>query len=585
MLSQLFGRMGEVFRPASFTVLSQGYSPQRFIRDLFAGASVGVVALPLAMAFAIASGASPERGLFTAIVAGLIISALGGSRFQIGGPTGAFVVIVLGIIQKHGYHGLVVATFMAGIILFIMGLCKMGRLIKYIPYPVTTGFTTGIAVMIFSTQVKDIFGLPLESVPAAFHAKWGAYLSSMPSLDISTTGIAAFSLAVMLVIRRFFPKVPCHFVGVLAASCIVFATGVPVETIGTRFGGIPDTLPVFSMPENLLGTAVNVIPEAITIALLAGIESLLSAVVADGISGDRHDSSTELMAQGVANVASSVFGGIPATGAIARTATNIRAGAYSPLAGIIHALVLVAFILFLAPLASYIPLASLGAVLAIVSWDMSQARRFKRLLKAPKSDAAVMLVTFALTVMVDLTVAVQVGIVLAALLFMRRMSEMTGISQSSLLWREGPQKGRDLINDLLHPEHVELYEINGPFFFGITDRFHDVLHFMRRPPKVFILRMRHVPSVDATAVDALESFLEACSDEGTTVVLSGVSDKVYATLARYGTIDHIGEENVCDCIGKAIERANAITGAHPDCQSSENNCSHGGIAVTGGASA
>lgn len=556
MASLPVGVEKDVLLPRTLTMFGQGYGSGLFIKDFIAGLTVGIVALPLAMAFGIASGVTPDRGLFTAIVAGFLISLLGGSRYQIGGPTGAFVVIIFNVIFKHGYDGLVITTLMAGVMLLIFGIFRLGSLIKYIPHPVTTGFTTGIGVLIFSSQMKDFFGLAMKDVPPEFFDKWEAYFHHLNTINPITVGIGVMALVAILSTRRFIPRIPGPVVGVVLASVAVWMFGLNVETIGSKFGGIPSTLPHLVIPTVTLAQIKLLLPDAMTIALLAGIESLLSCVVADGMTGDKHNSNMELTAQGVANIASVLFGGIPATGAIARTVTNIRSGGQTPIAGMIHAVVLVAFILFLAPLASFIPLASLAAVLLVVSWDMSELHKFIRLFKAPKSDSSVMLLTFALTVIIDLTVAVYVGVLLAAILFMRRMSEVTAINSCELS-EMAKAAGKD-IKDLIVPEGVRVYEIDGPFFFGVADRFQDVLSFLEQQPKIFILRMRKVPTIDSTGVNALETFVRKCKARGIHVVLSGVRDRARFVFERMGTEELIGSVNICDNIDRALERSKAI---------------------------
>ncbi len=547
------------FLPSLVTTLwREGYSFNTLCKDVMAGISVGIVALPLAMAFAIASGTTPERGLFTAIVAGFLISFLGGSRYQIGGPTGAFVIIIFNIIAKHGYDGLVLTTLMAGVILLLFGLFRFGTLIKYIPYPVTTGFTTGIGVLIFSQQIKDFFGLTMASVPADFFPKWEAYFQDAGTVHATTLGIAMFALLAILATRRFIPRVPGPVVGVLLASGLVWALGLDVETIGSKFGGIPTELPSFTLPaiSFTLEHVRDLLPDAMTIAFLAGIESLLTCVVVDGMTGDKHNSNMELMAQGVGNIASVLFGGIPATGAIARTVTNIRSGGCTPVAGLVHALVLVGFVLVLAPLASFIPLASLAAVLIVVAWDMSDLRRFFHLFHAPKPDVVVMCLTFVLTVVVDLTVAVYVGVMLAALLFMRRMSEATDICSCTAA-ENAEIQDRD-IDEIDVPEGVKVYEINGPFFFGVADRFQDVLGSLDRTPEVFILRMRKVPMVDSTAMNSLELFAEKCKKDGIELLLSGVRDSIKLKFHKLGTDTIIGEDHLHSNIDLALEQAKKV---------------------------
>ncbi|MEW5773515.1 MAG: SulP family inorganic anion transporter [Thermodesulfobacteriota bacterium] len=540
--------------PRLFETPSLGYGPGPFVRDALAGLTVGVVALPLAMAFAIAAGATPDRGLFTAIVAGFLISALGGSRYQIGGPTGAFVVIIFNVIQRHGYDGLVLCTILAGLLLVVLGFCRLGALIKYIPHPVTTGFTAGIGVLIFSSQMKDFFGLRVDATPPELLDKWAFYLRNADKIDYPTLGIALAALAAILAVRRFVPRVPAPVVGVALASLLAMALGAGTDTIGSRFGGIPDSLPAFAWPQFSLDQVRDLLPDALAIALLAGIESLLSCMVADGMTGDRHNSDMELIAQGAANIASAAFGGIPATGAIARTATNIKSGAFSPVAGMVHAAALLCFVLLLSGLASHIALASLAAVLVVVAWDMSEAHKFMRLFRAPKSDVAVMLLTFGVTIVVDLTVAVLLGVVLASLLFMRRMSETTGI-----LAVDDGDEGPGFYSAGDGNGDIQTYEIDGPFFFGVADRFRTAMNAMQRQPKAFILRLGKVPVVDSTGLFALETFVRQNRGRDTVVLLSGVKPAVLERMRRMGTLDVIGEENVCadyeTALGRALGRA------------------------------
>ncbi|WP_040368807.1 SulP family inorganic anion transporter [Paucidesulfovibrio longus] len=535
--------------PASVRCFRQGYSLSSLRSDLLSGLTVGIVALPLSMAFAIASGTTPERGLFTAIVAGIVISLLGGSRFQIGGPTGAFVVIIAGVIARHGYEGLVLATLLAGAGLVVLGMLGFGKLLKFIPYPVITGFTAGIGVLIFTTQIKDFFGLSIENIPADFPGRVRACFAAMPGFDHTSLWLGAATMLSMLLIRRFVPRIPAPIVGIVVATAAAWAFGLDVETIGTRFGGIPASLPHFSLPSGFAPHIREVIPDAMTLMLLAGIESLLSAVVADGMTGDRHDASTELVAQGLANLGSVLFGGIPATGAIARTATNIRAGAQTPLSGVIHSLSLVAFMLACAPLASHIPLTSLAAVLMIVAWDMSEAHRFRRLLRAPKSDSAVMLITFLLTVFVDLTVAVEVGVVLAAMLFMRRMSDLSGIEPVNQCLLPVVRGVADAGHRL--PKTV-VYEISGPMFFGMAQRFIDVMRFTRQAPEAIVLHMAQVPSIDATGEEALKSVVRQGHARGIRMVLSGVQPRVRAVFERMGTRQLLGAENIFPDLATAM---------------------------------
>ena len=555
--------MGFAFLPKTFVCFKEKYTFETFKKDLVAGITVGIVALPLAMAFAIASGVDPKAGIYTAIIAGFLISLLGGSRVQIGGPTGAFVVIVYGVLQRQGYDGLVLATLIAAVILILAGLFRLGTLIKYIPYPLVTGFTTGIALLIFSSQIKDFFGLQVGSVPADFLPKWKAYLTAFPTLDPVTFSIAAGSLAVILLIRRFTPKIPWGIASIVLATAVAWGLHLPVDTIASRFGEIPRLLPSPSLPHFSLSWDAlhSLIPDALTIAFLAGIESLLSAVVADGMTGGRHNSNVELIAQGIANVGSVCFGGIPATGAIARTATNIKTGAKTPVAGMVHALTLFVFILAFAPVVGHIPLAALSAVLMMVAWNMSGLEQFRHLLRAPLGDVAVLLSAFLLTVLVDLTVAVEVGMVLAAFLFMKRMSDLSGVvSLAPLLDEEKEKRDPDAIAKKHVPKGVEVYEINGPFFFGVADHLKDVLSNLEAAPRVFILRMRRVPVIDATGLYALKEFYHKCVHDHTTLLLSGVQGPVEKSLKKYGLAALIGSQHMFPHIDPALQRAAEIVG-------------------------
>jgi SulP family sulfate permease len=572
----------EPYIPKSIVCLREGYGRQFLLSDIIGGLTVAVIALPLSMALAIASGVGPEKGLYTAIVAGFLISALGGSRVMVGGPTGAFVVIVAGIVAKHGYDGLAIATLMAGAILIIMGVARFGGMIKFIPYPVTTGFTSGIAVLIFSTQMPDFFGLKFSStVPGDFIPKWVAYFRAVGTTNSHTLATALIGLLIIVALRRFAPRIPGALVAVIVTSALVAALQwdqkFGVVTIGSRFGGIPRMLPHPSLPVAMhswsdvttaFAKARALIPEATTIAMLAAIESLLCAVVSDGMIGGRHKSNCELVAQGVANIGSIVFGGIPATGAIARTAAGVKAGSRTPLAGIIHAVTLLAFMLMLAPLASRIPLAVLASVLVVVAWNMAEIDHFRTLLRAPRSDIAVLLTTFLLTLLADLSVAVGVGMVLAALLFMRRMSEVTNVGAIRREFDETDSPLDDSAdpNSLESrevPAGVEVYEINGPFFFGVADRLKDTLRGLERPPKVFILRMRRVPAIDASGIHALEEFYLKCSRQHTRLLLAGVHAQPMFALAKYGLNDRIGEENLFESIDDALDAAREIVGAGP----------------------
>lgn len=535
-----------MFVPKSIVCLREGYTREALTRDVSAGIVVGIVALPLALAFAIASGVPPERGLYTAIIAGFLISALGGSRVQIGGPTGAFVVIVYGIVTKYGYESLVVCTIIAGLVLIALGLARMGALIKFIPYPVVTGFTAGIAVIIFSSQIKDLLGLKMGAVPADFVEKWSAYAGHFGTINGSAVAVAAGTLVVLIVWPRlstFSRIVPGPFVAMVLATLAVQLLHLPVETIGSRFGGVPSSLPAPHLPHVPWDKVRELISPSITVALLAAIESLLSAVVADGMIGSRHKSNMELVAQGVANMGSAIFGGIPATGAIARTATNVRTGGRTPVAGITHSITLLLILLFAGQWAAKVPLAALAAILVVVSYHMSEWRSFAGLLRAPKSDIFVLIITFALTVFIDLTVAVQVGVVVAALLFMRRMAEVTNIEGvttelSDASATDNPEeitqvlKRRRTLAGRVIPQGVEIYEVNGPFFFGAADKLREVMSDLGKAPSVLILRMRNVPAIDATGIHALEQLALKCKHQGTTLILAEVREQPRSALER-----------------------------------------------------
>ncbi len=525
----------------------------------------GIASIPADVAAA-AGVSPPAMGLYTAVIAGFLISALGGSRVQIGGPTGAFIVIVYSIASHHGYAGLATATFMAGGIIIIMGVSGIGAAIKYIPYPVTTGFTSGIAIIIASSQIKDLFGLQMGGVPAEFLEKWRAYGEHVNTWNPTTLGVGAGSLALLIIVRKVAPRLPWGIVAVIVGSLAVHLFKLPVETIGSRYGEIPRTLPTPHLPPFSFELARNLIPEATTIAILAAIESLLSAVVADGMTGRRHKADCELVAQGVANIGSVMFGGIPATGAIARTTANVKSGGKTPLAGMVHALTLLAVMALLAPLASTIPLATLAAVLLMVSWNMSEIDHFRYLLKAPKSDIAVLLTTFGLTVLTDLTIAVGVGMVLASMLFMKRMAAVSNISaltgNGTSDDDESDNADPNAIARWTIPPGVEVYEVNGPFFFGVADRLQDTLRGLEKPPKVFILRMRRVPAIDATGLHALEEFHKKCRAQGTTLLLSGVHAQPLSAFLSVGFDKVLGMENMFGNIAAALNRACEIVG-HP----------------------
>ena len=553
------------FKPKLLSTL-KNYSKENFMADLMAGVIVGIVALPLAIAFGIASGVSPEKGIITAIVAGFIISLLGGSKVQIGGPTGAFIVIIYGIIQDYGIGGLTVATLLAGVLLILLGVFKLGAVIKFIPYPIIVGFTSGIALTIFTTQIADIFGLQFggEKVPGDFIGKWLLYFKHFDTVNWWNAIVSFVSVFIIAITPKFSKKIPGSLVAIVLVTVVVYLMkmygGITcIDTIGDRFT-IQSQLPDAVVPELNWEAIKNLFPVAITIAVLGAIESLLSAAVADGVIGDRHDSNTELIAQGVANVVAPIFGGIPATGAIARTMTNINNGGKTPIAGIIHAVVLLLILLLLMPLAQYIPMACLAGVLVIVSYNMSGWRTFKALLKNPKSDVSVLLITFFLTVIFDLTIAIEWGLVLACVLFMRRVMETTEISV--IKDEIDPNKESDLEvheENLIVPEGVEVYEINGPYFFGIATKFEEMMANMGERPKVRIIRMRKVPFIDSTGVHNLSNLCDMCHKDNIQVVLSGVNEKVHQVLEKTGFFYNlVGKENICPNINVALERAKEI---------------------------
>ncbi|MCX8105316.1 MAG: sulfate permease [Ignavibacterium album] len=549
-----------ILKPKLFTTL-KGYNKKQFISDATAGVIVGIVALPLAIAFGIASGVTPEKGIITAIVAGFIISFLGGSRVQIGGPTGAFIIIVYGIIQQYGTTGLAIATVMAGFILIFMGLAKFGSLIKFIPYPVVVGFTSGISLLIFSTQIKDFFGLSIAKVPSEFHEKWILYFQNFSTINYYVFGIALLSLIILIFWPKVTHRIPGSLIAIIISTIIVQYFNLPVDTIGSRFGKIPSNLPSPSLLEFHLSDIKNLIAPATTIALLAAIESLLSAVVADGMIGGKHRSNMELIAQGVANIASPLFGGIPATGAIARTATNIKNGGRTPVAGIIHSITLLLIMLFFGSYAKLIPMATLAAILVIVSYNMSEWHAFKSLLKSPRSDVIVLLTTFFLTVIFDLTIAIEIGMILAVLLFMKRMAEVSNISIITRELEDEEEKADpNSIEKRIVPEGVEVFEINGPFFFGAATKFKEQLKIVENPPKILIIRMRNVPAIDATGLQILRELYYDSKKNGTHLILSGVHTQPLYAMTQAGIIDLYGAENIHGNIDDALDRAREILG-------------------------
>ena len=529
------------------------YTWRKLSSDLAAGVTVGLVALPLAMAFAISSGVSPQAGIYTAIVAGFLISALGGSKTQIGGPTGAFVVIVSGIVAKYGTDGLCLCTLMAGLILLVLGLTGLGTTVKYIPRPVIVGFTNGIAVLIASTQIKDFFGLTIDKVPGEFLGRIEALASHVNTISWSSTILAVAAIVLIVLVRNYVKRIPAYIVALILGTVIVGVTGLSVETIGTRFGGIPTGLPTFAVPHlefNMIGA---LIPSAVTVALLGAIESLLSAVVSDRMSSDKHNPSVELMAQGIANLASPLFGGIPATGAIARTATNVRSGAKSPVAGMVHAITLICVLLFAAPLAKYIPLSVLAAILLVVSYNMGEWHEIPKLLKLSWADISVWAITFALTVFADLTVAVETGIVLAALLYIRKVTGTTTVTRVTSQYVE--EGWLHILQDKPIPEFVAVFRIHGPFLFGANEKIAHIADCVDELPPIVILRLRNMTAIDATGLQALEDLAEQLRAAGRTLILCGAPPQPAKLMRQAEFNQHVGQANICDNVHDALERA------------------------------
>lgn len=551
---------GQSFIPKSFVCFKEGYTLNQFLNDIFAGISVGVIALPLALAFAIGSGVDPSRGLYTAIVAGFLISLLGGSRVQIAGPTGAFVVLIYAIVQRHGYDGLALATLLAGIIMIIIGIARFGVLLKYIPYSVTTGFTTGIALVIFSSQIKDFFGLQIPNLSPEFLAKCKDYCLNAYTWNPWAAFISVGTLTLIFMLRKYFPKFPGVIVAIILATLAAYFFNLPLETIERKFGAIPSSLPLPSLPFISLERIRDVFPDAISIALLGSIESLLSAVIADGMTGHRHRSNCELVAQGIGNLGSVIFGGIPATGAIARTSANIRFGATTPLAGMVHSITLLLLMMVFAPLAGKIPLCALSAVLIFVAWNMSELGHFIHLLKGPRSDVAVLLLTFFLTVLIDLTVAVQVGVLLSAVLFMKKMTDNTTVQVSKMLAEENIEEHLEVSDgDILFrsdvPSDVAVFEIKGPFFYSVADLLDEALYQLVKTPRVFILRMRQVPIIDATGIRALQQFAQKCKKKGIVFLVSGVNENLRDLFHRTHVDQEIGEDHIFPNIDAALAYA------------------------------
>jgi SulP family sulfate permease len=543
--------------PKLITVLREGYTRKQFQGDLLGGLTVGIVALPLAIALAIASGVKPEQGLYTAIFAGFVIAVLGGSRAQISGPTGAFIVIVYGIVQKYGYDGLVVATLIAGILLIIMGLARMGAFLKFVPYPVVIGFTSGIALIIFSSQVSDFLGLKLEKIPADFVEKWIEYGRHIATIDPYTLAVGGVSLLIIVLWPKVTHRVPGPLIAILAVTMAVQYFQIPVPTIESRFGGVPDTLPMPHFPAITWSLIQEMFSPAITIAILAGLESLLAAVVADGMMGTRHRSNMELIAQGAGNIVSVMFGGIPATGAIARTATNIKSGGTTPVSAIIHCVFLLLVLLFIGKWAAMIPMATLAAILVVVAYNMSEWREFRHLLSSPRGDVVVLLATFFLTIFIELTVAIQVGILLAAFLFLQKMSTETHADLITETLKDDEEfQGRDM-SDISIPRGIEVFEIYGSLFFGAVRQFKESIRVVATKPKVLILRMRQVPTIDASGIHVLEELVNEARVNGQIIVFSAVSRSVYRVMRQSGFVELVGRRSFAADIFAALEIAKA----------------------------
>ena len=541
------------------------YNKEKLAADLMAGLIVGIVALPLAIAFGIASGVSPSQGILTAIIGGFIVSALGGSRVQIGGPTGAFIVIIYGIVSNPnlGLPGLMLATMLAGAFLILLGVCRLGTIIKFIPYPIVVGFTSGIAVTIFTTQIKDLFGLQTEKLPGDFLSKWGIYFQHFDTLDWVTTAVGILSIVIIALTPKVSKKIPGSLVAIILMTVGVYFlnahTNFHLTTIGDQFGEIKASIPSLQVPNLSWENVKGLFPTAMVIAVLGAIESLLSATVADGVCGDHHNSNQELIGQGVANICTPLFGGIPCTGAIARTMTNINNGGRTPVAGIVHAIVLLVIFLVLMPLAAYIPMSCLAGVLVIVSYNMSGWRTFMQLMKNPKSDVIVLLITFFLTVVFDLTIAIEVGLLIACLLFMKRMAESTQIKVIADEIDPNDETDAEVHEEhLIIPKGVEVYEINGPYFFGIANKFEELMAAMENHPKVRVIRMRRVPFIDSTGIHNLQNLCEMSHREGTHIVLSGVTPNVYSVLEHNGFCKLLGKDHICPNINVALDRAAAI---------------------------
>ena len=553
----------EAWLPKSVSAL-RTYTREKFVSDLIAGVTVGLVALPLAMAFAIASGVPPQAGLYTAVVAGFLISALGGSNTQIGGPTGAFVVVVYGIVSRYGIDGLYMCTLLAGLMLVVLGATGLGTAVKFIPRPVVVGFTNGIAVLIASTQIKDFFGLQTGPVPGDFLGRMTTLAASFRTASLTETSLGVLGIVIILVCTRYVKRIPGYVVALFTATILVWAFHLQVETIGTRFGGIPSGLPSFKLPTFRLDLILPLISPAMTVAMLGAIESLMSAVVSDRMSGDKHKPNVELIAQGVANIASPLFGGIPATGAIARTATNIRSGAKSPVAGMMHAITLLCILLFAAPLAKFIPLSILAAILMIVSYNMGEWGEIPELLKLSRLEVGTWLITFGLTVFADLTVAVEAGMIMAGLVYIRKVTRSTTVSQVTPDYIEDGRA--HILQDKDIPPYVTVFRIHGPFLFGATDKLEDVLRGLAEFPPIVILRLRNMTAIDATGLQALEEFADIIHASGRQLILCGALERPAQMMHRADFEEHIGKENICANIQEALERAKHLAGAATSCR-------------------
>lgn len=564
MESDRVRQYARLFEPKLLTVVREGYSLAELHKDAIAGLTVAVVALPLAMALAIASGTTPEKGLYTAIVSGFLISALGGSRVQIGGPTAAFIPVVFVVIQKFGFGGLILCTLLAGLMLIAAGLMRLGTLMKYMPQPVITGFTAGIAVSIFSSQIRDLLGLDMDSVPAEFLPRWSAYAAHVTSANPAAASVALVAIAIIVTLRRGWPNWPGFLVALIVCTLASSAFALPVESIGSRFGSLATTLPTFEIPHIPFERTWELLPSSFTIAFLAGVESLLSAVVADGMTGGRHRSNGELVAQGVANVGAALVGGLPATGAIARTATNVRAGGRSPVAGMLHAVFLLVLLVLLAPLMRYVPLAALAGVLLVVAWNICEYEHFRHTLSAPKGDRLVLLLTFFLTVFFDLTLAIEVGLVVAAFVFMFRMADAVEVTSGIRLIEENGEVSADLTQRDHLPAGVEAYIINGPLFFGVANRLDNILDQFRDPPKVFILRMRLVPIIDASGVHALKALLERCRRRGIVLIISGLQTQPRQIIEGMHLRPRNGELHFAGDFESALSLARRLIGEAPE---------------------